>query len=275
MVFGAVYGDVIGSYYEAHCTKDADFEFHKESTFTDDSVLTAAVCRAILNDRSEISVFGVASRAKEYASQYRQYYSYHPHAGFGSMFAAWARDPYAGNVHSYGNGAAMRVVPVGYAYSTLEQTLLQAKASCIATHDHREAIIGTQAVAAAVFLARSGENKDSIRAFLEKKFRYELSVPIADIRASHVFDSRTSYSVPPAIIAFLQSSDYESAVRNAVSLGGDADTQACIAGGIAEAYYKEIPDHIRRFCDMRVDSSIRSVLNEFYEQIVYGRKNER
>ncbi len=265
-MFGAIYGDVIGSYYEVHCTKDFDFEFNKDSFFTDDSVLIAAMCKAILNDPSEISKLKIRSRAQEYASQYRQYYSYYPHAGFGNIFAAWAKDPYARNGHSYANGASMRVIPIGYAYDTLEQTLLQVKASCIPTHSHREAIIGAKAVASAIFLARKGADKEQIKAYLEKSFKYKLSTPLSIIKETHVFDSRTSYSVPPAIIAFLESRDYESAIRNAISLGGDADTQACIAGGIAEAHYKEIPDHIKRFCDSRIDSSIKSVVREFNQK---------
>ncbi len=267
-MFGAIYGDVIGSYYEVHCTKDYDFAFHKDSSFTDDSVLIAAVCKAILNNPAEISKWNLRVRGGEYASQYRRYYSYHPHAGFGNMFAAWAKDPYARNGHSYANGASMRVIPIGYAYDTLEQTLLQARASCVPTHNHREAIRGAQSVAAAVFLARNGADKEQIKAYLEKTFKYRLSTPLSAIKETHVFDSRTSYSVPPAIIAFLEATDYESAIRNAISLGGDADTQACIAGGIAEAYYKEIPEHIKRFCEGRIDSSIKSVVKEFIQR--YG-----
>ena len=262
-MFGAIYGDVIGSYYEVHCTKDYDFEFNKDSFFTDDSVLIAAVSKAILNNPGDISKWTLRTRAKEYATQYRQYYSYHPHAGFGNMFAAWAKDPCASNGRSYANGASMRVVPIGYAYNTLEQTLLQAKSSCIPTHNHREAIKGAQAVAAAIFMARNGADKNQIKGYLEKTFKCKLSTPLYDIKETHVFNSRTSYSVPPAIIAFLESTDYESAIRNAISLGGDADTQACIAGGIAQAYYKSIPQHIKRFCDSSIDSSIKSVIKEF------------
>ena len=262
-MFGAIYGDVIGSYYEVHCTKDYDFKFQRESTFTDDSVLIAAVCKAILNDPSEVRRFGMKKRAFEYAAQYRQYYSYFPHAGFGNMFSAWARSATSGKIKSYGNGAAMRVIPIGYAYSTMEQTMLQAKASCLYTHNSGEAIHGAQAVAAAVFLARNGSTKAEISKYITKNFGYDLSVSVEKIRQDHVFDSRTSYSVPPAIIAFLQSADYESAVRNAVSLGGDADTQACIAGGIAEAFYREIPEHIEKFCSGKIDITIRSVIKEF------------
>ena len=270
-MFGAIYGDVIGSYYEVHCTKNYDFEFNKDSTFTDDSVLIAAVCRAILNDPADISVWNIRARAKEYAVQYRQFYSYHPHAGFGNMFIAWAKNPYAKNGRSYANGAAMRVIPIGYAYSTMEQTLLQAKISGMPTHNNREAIKAAQAVAASVYLARHGESKDKIKEFLENKFKYNLSIPLSVIKESHVFNCRSSYSVPPAIIAFLESTDYESAIRNAISLGGDADTQACIAGGIAEAYYKEIPENIKRFCDGRIDGSIKAVVRDFNKKFIQVR----
>lgn len=265
-MFGAIYGDVIGSYYELRCTKDYDFPFQKDSFFTDDSVLTAAVCKTILNNPSEMSKWNLRSRAKEFAANYRQYYSYFPGAGFGNMFAEWAKNPYAKNGHSYANGASMRVIPIGYAYDTLEQTLLQAKASCFPTHKHREAIKGAQAVAAAVFFARNDKSKEYIKDFLQKEFKYDLSMSLASVRESHVFDSRTSYSVPPAIIAFLESTDYESAIRGAISLGGDADTQACIAGGIAEAFYGEIPEHIKRFCDSKIDFSIKTVVKEFYKK---------
>ncbi len=150
-MFGAIYGDIIGSYYEVHCTKDYNFKFAQNSSFTDDSVLITAVCKTILEHPSEIAKWAVHARAGGYAARYRQYYSRYPNAGFGSMFIQWAKDPEARNGHSYGNGASMRVIPIGYAYETLEQTLLQAKASCLPTHSHHEAIKGAQAVASAVF----------------------------------------------------------------------------------------------------------------------------
>lgn len=265
-MFGAVYGDVIGSYYETHCTKDYNFEFQKESTFTDDTVLTVAVCKAILNNPQPITRWQIRDRAIEYAGQYKQYYSFYPHSGFGNMFSQWARDPEFRKNRSYGNGAAMRAVPIGYAYDDIKQILLQAKASCLYTHNDIEAITGAQVVAVATFLARKGTSKNEIRTFLKKKFGWELTASIEDLRKTHVFDSRSSYSVPAAIIAFLDSHDYESAVRNAVSLGGDADTQACIAGGIAQAYYKEIPKHIGDFCNRRIDYSLRKIITEFEEQ---------
>jgi len=265
-MFGAIYGDVIGSYYENHCTKDYDFEFQKDSTFTDDTVLTVAVCKAILNNPSPITRWTVRKRGLEYAGQLRQYYSYYPHAGFGNMFSEWARaDSFKIN-RSYANGAAMRAVPIGYAYETIDQILLQVKAGCFYTHHNREAIKAAGAVATAVFLARKGEGKELIRSVLEKMFHYDLSKKLSEIRGAYVFNSSASYSVPPAIIAFFESNDYESAVRNAISLGGDADTEACIAGGIAEAYYKSIPKHISDFCDRRIDYTLKKVVFDFKEK---------
>ncbi len=264
-MFGAVYGDIIGSYYENRCTKEHDFPLQGDSYFTDDSVLIAAVCRAILFDRGEISRMGVRRRSEVYAAQYRQFYSYYPHAGFGQMFAAWAKNPSARRGHSYANGAAMRVIPIAYAYDTPEQVCLQVRASCLPTHSHPEAIKAATAVAMAVFLARHGEGKEGIRVHIHKHF-YRLDTPLSVFRETHVFDSRASYSVPPAIVAFLESHDYESAVRGAVSLGGDADTQACIAGGIAEAYYRDIPEHIRKFCDPKLDKTVKDPIRELLAQ---------
>lgn len=262
-MLGAVYGDIIGSCYEVHCTKDYHFPFPPDSRFTDDTVMTAAVCDAILYNDQWTTVFSLKRRALEYAKRYRQYYARYPNAGFGEMFAAWASKPSLSVQKSYGNGAAMRVVPIGYAYQTLEQTLLQARASCICTHNHREAVHGAMAVSGAVWLARHKKSKQEIQTWIERRFRCDLGADLEELRCSYRFDSRTSYSVPPAIMAFLQSTDYEDAVRKAVSMGGDADTMACIAGGIAEAYYGVIPDHICRFCNARLDSSLRQIFGAF------------
>ena len=184
------------------------------------------------------------------------------------MFRKWAADrENMSKQHSYGNGGAMRAVPIGYAYDSLEQVLLQAKASCLYTHNNCEAICGAQAVAAAVYMANHDESKTAIKEYVSQKFHFNLDYRIDDIRPDYKFDSRTGYSVPPAIVAFLDSDDYESAVRNAVSLGGDADTMACISGGIAEAYYKNIPQNI---CYSRIDISIKDVINEFAKKFTYA-----
>lgn len=267
-MFGALFGDIIGSYYEIHCTKKYDFDFRRESTFTDDSVMTAAVCKAILENPEDITKRETAARAKQYAAWFKQFYAYFPDAGFGQMFRAWAKSPRFFKQASYGNGAAMRAVPIGYAYSSLEQVLLQARASCLFTHNHREAIAGAQAVASAVWLANHGIGKDEIKAYVEKIFGYKLSYSLDDIRADYQFDSHTQYSVPPSIAAFLESEDYEDAVRKAVSLGGDADTMACIAGGIAEAFYHKIPKQIEMFCYSRLASSIKLTANAFCQKYI-------
>lgn len=267
-MFGAIYGDVIGSYYEIHCTKNYDFIFQKDSCFTDDSVLTTATCEAILLHPEPVRKTQIKARALEYAMQYKHYYFRFPHAGYGNMFIEWAsqKTAYPAKQRSFGNGGAMRVVPVGFAYETLEQVLLQAKASCFYTHCHKTAIRSAQAVASAVWLARHHTEKQQIKEFLTKKFHYDLNYHIQDIKADYQFDSYAEYSVPPAIVCFLDSHDYESAVRHAVSLGGDADTMACIAGGIAQAFYQHIPEHIKKFCDARLDITIKNTVRKFEQQ---------
>lgn len=266
-MLGAIYGDIIGSWYESYTTKDYNFPLHRESRFTDDTVMTTAVCKAILENDSNIEHSQIKSRGYEYAVRYKQYYSYFPHAGYGRMFSTWAGSKDTMKVQdSYGNGGAMRAVPIGYAYSTEEQVLLQAKASCYYTHNCKEGIYGAQAVAMAIFMARNGETKDSIREYITKNFKYDLDYTINDIKPDYRFSSQTLYSVPQSIVAFIDSHDYESAVRNAVSLGGDADTMACIAGGIAEAFYKDIPQEIKSFCSSRIDITLKNVLNEFSEK---------
>lgn len=268
-MIGAMYGDILGSCYEVRCTKNYNFDlFQPFATFTDDSVLTAAVCEAILENGREIGFLGLRRRALEFAAQYKKYYSRYPEAGYGYMFSRWAGGFSSKAVRSYGNGAAMRAVPFGYAYKDINQIKLQVKASCLFTHRNKEAICAAQAVAVAVRLALDGAEKSEIKARLESLFGYDLSVKLDDIREDYVFDPRAGYSVPPAIIAFLESEDYESAVRLAVSLGGDADTMACIAGGIAEAYYKEIPENIRSFCQSRLDLPLRKTAEEFEKK--YG-----
>lgn len=265
-MFGAVYGDIIGSVYENACTKDYNFPLKPESCFTDDSVMTAAVCSAILYNDESIGRFGIRKRAFEYAAQYKQYFARYPHAGYGHMFTRWAGEKGYRRQYSYANGGAMRAVPIGYAYDDIEQVMLQAKASCYYTHANREGIRGAQAVACAVFMAANGESKENIRRFISEKFRYSLDFSLEQIRPDYSFDSSCEYSVPPSIVCFLESTDYESAVRNAVSLGGDADTMACIAGGIAEAYYKDIPTEIKRFCDSRLDMSLKETIRRFSDK---------
>jgi ADP-ribosylglycohydrolase len=255
-MLGAIAGDIIGSVYKGKSAwyqfRSPDFEplFAAKARFTDDTVLTVSVGESILRGGDVVDLF------KDYARAY-------PGAGFGGRFMQWAlsddRDPY----NSWGNGSAMRVSPIGFAYDLLDEVLLRARWSAEVTHNHPEGIAGAQATAAAIYLARTGSSKDDIREFIERKFGYNLSTSLDELRPSYRFDVSCRGSVPPAIRAFLESTDYESAVRLAISLGGDCDTIACIAGGIAHAFYRSVPEVIRHQALMRLDERLRSVVEEF------------
>jgi ADP-ribosyl-[dinitrogen reductase] hydrolase len=232
IILGAIIGDIIGSVFEWHNVKTTGFQLFTEKTdFTDDSVLTFATMDAILN--------GI-----DYTTAYQAYSRKFPNRGYGGFFKSWilAKNPQPYN--SYGNGSAMRVSPVGWAYNTLEEVLFQAKRSAEVTHNHPEGIKGAQATAAAVYMARTGSSKAEIRQYIQNTFGYDLNRRIDDIRPIYKFNETCQETVPEAIIAFLESEDYESAIRLAISIGGDSDTVACITGGIAEAFYREIPEWI-------------------------------
>jgi ADP-ribosylglycohydrolase len=187
-----------------------------------------------------------------YAEKYLKYGRMYPNAGYGGMFRQWLFSPDPRPYNSFGNGSAMRVSPVGFAFSSIEEVLAEAKKSAEVTHDHPEGIKGAQAAAAAVFFARRGESKNAIKNNIEERFGYSLYRKLDEIRPTYRFDVTCRGTVPPAITAFLESESYEDAVRKAVSLGGDSDTLACIAGGIAHAYYKKIP--------LRIVNEVRSIL---------------
>lgn len=253
-MLGAIAGDVIGSVHEHSGTKTKNFPlFVEASQFTDDTVLTVAVAERLL-------------RGGSYVDWYHEYFHAYPEAGYGSSFIHWAehrcREPY----YSWGNGAAMRVSPIGIACNTLEEVLAQARASAEVTHNHPEGIRGAQATAAAVFLARSGYTKADIKTYIEQEFGYCLSERLDDIREHYCFDISCQGSVPQSIIAFLEADGFEDAVRNAISLGGDADTMACIAGGIAEAFFGGVPDEIASRTLAVLDERLRNVVCEFQER---------
>lgn len=258
-MYGALIGDIIGSTYEWYNVKTEDFDlFPVGSHFTDDTVLSVATADTLLFPCSNIK--------EQYALKYKQFYSRYPHAGFGQMFIQWAENKNLYIQKSYGNGAAMRVVAIGYAFESLDEVLKQVKYSCYYTHHHKEATKCAQAVAAAVFMAYHGENKQAIRTFIEKRLSIPLNFTLDEIRPNYVFNSRAMASVPHAIIAFLESESYESAIRKAVSIGGDSDTIACIAGGIAEAYYKIIPDNILKTGKGFLDQTLKNTVNTFYNK---------
>lgn len=231
-MLGAICGDIIGSVYERMNYKGTDFPlFSPGCRYTDDTTLTIAVADAIMN-------------GKDYANTIREYGQAHPLAGYGGSFVAWLDNPTAGPYNSWGNGSAMRVSPVGWLFDTEEFVLEHAKLSAEVTHNHPEGIKGAQAVALSVFLARKGATKEDIKLRIESDFGYDLNRTIEQIRPTYEFDVSCQGSVPESIIAFLDSSDYEDCVRKAISIGGDSDTIAAIAGSIAEAYYADIPKNV-------------------------------
>lgn len=251
-MFGAIIGDYIGSTYEFHPIKTKDFDlFPDGSKFTDDTVLTIATAHAILNKES-------------YAKCYRDYFREYPLSGFGRLFYGWGKRDNAEAYNSFGNGSAMRVSPIGWMFDTLEQVLNEAKKSAEVTHNHPEGIKGAQAVASAIFFARTGSSKEEIRNYIEKNFDYDLCRSVDEVRETSVFNETSVVSVPEAIICFLDSKSFEDVIRNAVSLGADADTQACIAGSIAEAFYKEIPSFMKEKVQGCLSTRFKKVVDEMY-----------
>ena len=232
-MIGAIAGDIIGSIYECRNIKTTRFPlFHPMCRFTDDTVLTVALAESILH-------------GTPYVDLLKAYYRAYPKAGYGGTFHRWAQSEDSGPYNSWGNGSAMRVSPVGFAFDTIEDVLDRAKASAEVTHDHPEGIKGAQSVASAIFLARTGQGKDEIKNYVETTFGYRLDRTLDEIRPTYEFDVSCQGSVPQAITAFLESDGFEDAVRKAVSIGGDSDTIACIAGGIAQAYHGGVPEPIR------------------------------
>ncbi|MBW2450734.1 MAG: ADP-ribosylglycohydrolase family protein [Deltaproteobacteria bacterium] len=228
-MIGAIAGDIIGSVYEHNQIKAKDFPlFDSRCRFTDDTVLTVAIADSILS-------------GKPYADTIRIIGRRYPDAGYGGSFKQWLYSDEPSPYNSWGNGSAMRVSPVGFAFPTQDEVLYQAKKTALVTHNHPEGIKGAQATALAVFLARTQHDKATIRSQINMLFDYDLNRSIDEIRPFYSFDVSCQRTVPEAIIAFLDSESYEDAIRNAVSLGGDSDTLACIAGGIAEAFYGGVP----------------------------------
>ena len=253
---GAVAGDIIGSVYEFQPYKKTDFAlFSRSSKFTDDTVMTLANADWLLTGDSLQKIM------KDYGNRY-------PFAGYGGMFRRWLWTSDSQPYNSFGNGSAMRVSPVGWAFDTLVETLEAAKQSAEVTHNHPEGIKGAQATAACIFMARTGKSKQEIKEYVERTFGYNLSRTCDDIRPTYRFNETCQDTVPESIIAFLDSSDYENAIRLAVSLGGDADTMGAITGGIAEAYYGGVPGHIKQEVLKRLPDEFIDVTQKFYHKFV-------
>lgn len=256
-MLGAMIGDIIGSVYEWNNWKDKRFKlFHPQCRMTDDSVMTAAVASALLDsDLTDLEQF----KENLVAEMHRLGKAY-PGLGYGPRFEKWLIQ---GDTKPYGslaNGSAMRVSPVAWVAETMEECLALAKASAEVTHDHPDGIAGAQALAGAVFLAKMGERKEVIRAFVENY--YPLDFTLDGIREAYQFDVSCAGSVPQAIVAFLEATGYEDAIRNAVSIGGDSDTIACMAGAVAAAFYG-IPKDIREEAGPFIDGEVRNILDRF------------
>ncbi len=261
-MLGAIAGDIIGSVFESSPVKTTNFDlFSDYADFTDDTVLTVAVADALLEGTTYLD------RREMYVDKFHEYFIHYPEAGYGESFFTWAhlrqRKPYG----SWGNGSAMRVSPVAYAYETIEAVLAEAKITAEVTHNHPEGIRGAQAVAASVFLARQRESKTKIKSYIETSFGYDLDQTLDALRPVYTFDVSCQGSVPQAIVAFLESDSFEDAVRKAVSIGGDSDTIACITGSIAEPFYGGVPEPIAELAIEFLDRRLKGVLEEF--QLTY------
>jgi ADP-ribosylglycohydrolase len=252
-ILGAIAGDIIGSSYEFYNVKSTDFTlFSQRSHFTDDTILTVATMGVLLFKGS-------------YTEAYHSFGNKYP-SSYGGHFIAWLDSENPEPYNSWGNGSAMRASPIGWALDTLEEVMAEAKKSAEVTHNHPEGIKGAQAAAACVWLARNGKSKAEIKEFVQTTFGYDLERTCDQIRPDYEFDVSCQGSVPEAIIAFLESTDFESCVRLSVSLGGDSDTIAAIAGGIAEAFYGGVPEAIETEVWKRIPPEFQKLVEAFTAQ---------
>lgn len=258
-IIGAIAGDIIGSTREFNQIKTKDFNlFERRSMFTDDTIMTLAVANWLIKDKVSKKV--LVDELKYWGLKY-------PNAGYGGMFINWLSQDSPQAYGSWANGSAMRVSPCAWVGDSLEEVQNLAYKSAAVTHNHPEGIKGALATADAIYLARIGANKDEIRQHVEIRYDYDLSRSVDEIRPSYSFDVSCAGSVPESIICFLEARNFEDTVRNAVSLGGDADTQAAIAGSIASAYW-DVPNEIAYKSINRLDYDLLDVLIEFEEKFI-------
>ena len=276
-LFGTIIGDICGSIYEFKNFKtdkpDSVELINEQCHFTDDTVLTAAVA---LVARLRAIGYTRKSYGKALHESGREY----PEIGYGPMFSKWLRKPSPYNIlrrgtvpkpyNSFSNGSAMRVSAIGWYFEDEATVLEEARLSAEPTHNHPEGIKGAQAVALAIYLARNGASKEQIKERIQKDFGYDMRRTLTEIRPTHKFDITCQGTVPVAIVAFLESNDFVSAIQNAISLGGDADTIAAITGSIAEAYYRDIPDYLKQFAIERLHTVHRDDFdNKRYKRDYY------
>ena len=269
-MIGAIAGDIIGSRWEViNYSSNKSFEnyldfplFTEQSKFTDDTVLSCAIAKVLMENYAEYVL------PQKFAEQLKLFGRKYPLAGYGSSFIQWLDAPGLEPGNSWGNGAAMRVSAVGFACKDIESVLRVAKLSALTTHGHPEGIAGAQAIAACIHLATIGYTKTMIKDFVQINFQYNLNQTLDEIRPTYEFSSYARDTVPQAIIAFLEGEDYETTVRKAISIGGDSDTIACMAGGIAQAFYgiesipKEIVENTLRIVGDNSDDLL-PIINKF------------
>jgi ADP-ribosylglycohydrolase len=252
-MLGAIAGDIVGSSRERKPVKTTQFPlFPQGSRVTDDSILTIAVAQAILSGGFYLQAIHGTGRN-------------YPHAGYGARFTSWLRSSDPVPYNSWGNGSAMRVAPVGFAFHTGDEVLRQAQLSAEISHNHPEGIKGAQAVALSIFMARTGATKSELKAEIIQRFGYDLDRKLDQIRPHYTFDVSCAGSVPESIICFLEADSWEGAVRNAVSLGGDSDTMACMAGAIAEACFGPLPESIQQKVRAYIPVEMLPIVDRFYQ----------
>jgi ADP-ribosylglycohydrolase len=256
-MLGAIIGDIVGSRFEWNNNKTKHFELLNDKCFfTDDTVMTLAIAKAILHSKSDYS--DLSSLSIKYMQEVGRNY---PSCGYGGSFGLWVFSNNPKPYNSFGNGAAMRVSPVGFVAKSLDQAISLSKKVTEVTHNHPEGIKGAEATAVAIYLARNGYNINDIKNYIDKHY-YKMNFTLDEIRDTYKFNETCQDTVPQAIMAFLESTSFEDAIRNAISIGGDSDTLAAITGGIAEACYG-IPKEIRNKALTYLDKRLLNILLDF------------
>jgi ADP-ribosylglycohydrolase len=264
-MIGAIIGDIVGSIYEFDNHKSKEFPlFKKESTYTDDTVMTVAVADFMMCDHGNPG-------QPRFISYLHEWYKKYPNESYGAKFTNWIKQfdtiryvdykPY----YSFGNGAAMRISPVADMFGSRENVKFLTEVS----HNHPEGIKGAQATSSLIVISRKEKDKATLRQYIEKEFGYDLNRTVDELRETYEYNETCQRTVPEAIICFLESTDFEDAIRNAISIGGDSDTLAAITGSIAEAYYQEIPEWILEETVSRLPQDIKAVLKRFYQEVKY------
>ena len=258
-MLGAIVGDIVGSVYEFNNTKSINFElFTPWSNFTDDSVMTLAVAKWLVEDEAH-TIHYLIYCMQELGNRY-------PYAGYGGRFGMWLEEDNPQPYNSWGNGAGMRVSPVGLYAKTLDEALALATVTASVSHNHPEGVKGAQAIAASVFLCKEGKSKQEIKEYVEKTFFYNLDRTIAEIRPEYEYDVSCQGSVPEAIIAFMEGNSFEEVIRLAISIGGDSDTIGAMAGAIAACMYP-IPNDIVKRCNDILTEDLREIKDLFLDLV--------